>query len=86
MGASYEEMLEDYMTSYVNYYHLERGDERYQTIVDGNAAYLFMTLSGTEHVSDMEQADYQAAAEKYLLNAGLTENEIMELKTLLSAG
>ena len=57
MGASYEEMLDDYMRSYVNYYHLEEGDEKYQAVKDGNADYLFMALSGTEHVSDMEQAN-----------------------------
>ena len=86
MGASYDEMLEDYMASFVNYYHLEKGDERYQAIMDGNAAYLFMTLSGTEHVTDMEKADYQAAAEAYLLSAGLGEDEIAQLIMCLSEG
>ena len=74
------------MASFVNYYHLEKGDERYQAIMDGNAAYLFMTLSGTEHVTDMEKADYQAAAEAYLLSAGLGEDEIAQLIMCLSEG
>ena len=70
----------------MNYYHLEKDDERYQAIQDGNATYLFMTLSGTEHVSDMENADYQVAAEQYLKDAGLSSDEILQLKACLSEG
>ncbi len=84
MGASYDEMLQDYMLSYQNYYNLSETDEAYQAVLEGNAAYIFMTLSGTEHVSDMEQANYQQAAEQYLLSTVLSEQEIAELKLCLS--
>ncbi len=85
MGASYEEMLEDYMLSYRNYYGLTEEDTAYRVILEGNAANLFQSLSGTENAADMEQADYASAAEQYLLSAGLSAEEIGQLKLCLSA-
>ena len=83
MGASYEEMMDDYMQSFINYYHLTKGDERYEIIKDSNATYLFMTLTGVEHQADLAKADYKAAAKTYLAGIGLSEEEIKALQDCL---
>ena len=75
--------MDDYMQSFINYYHLTKGDERYEIIKDSNATYLFMTLTGVEHQADLAKADYKAAAKTYLAGIGLSEEEIKALQDCL---
>lgn len=84
-GASYEEMLADYMLSFVNYYHLERDSTQYGALLRSNAAYLFLVLSGEEQLLSPEETDWERAAAAYLTGSGMTEAEIAALRSCLEA-
>lgn len=84
MGASYEEMLDDYMLSFVNYYHLEKDSSQYTALLQSNARYLFRTFAGLEDASLPAEADYEQAAVQYLTDSGMTETEIAALRACLA--
>ena len=86
MGATADEIVEDYMLSYVNYYHLDPGADRakYDMIASKNILVMLRTMAGLEDGADPASADLAAAAEKYLLAGGMTEADLAALKTKLS--
>lgn len=81
MGASYDEVVSDYMTTYRNYYKVEEGSEKYQAIADSN---IVKSLEAAFAVSDLRSADLQAEAEAYFADLGLTATEISALRSNLS--
>lgn len=80
MGASYDEVTDDYMVTYYNYYGITPDDERYDKIVDENIASSLRVLFGTE---DLASADLAAEAEDYFREIGLTDDEISALRERL---
>ena len=84
-GAGFGEMVEDYMTSYDNYYGITlRSDtDRYTTIVKNNFVPMFKYIAGADENEDLEKADLEAGAEEYLLSGGMTREEISALKDKL---
>ena len=85
MGASLDEIVADYMTSYVNYYHVEAGSERYNRIAESNILSTLRTLAGLEEGADLASADLQAAAAAYLTDTvGLSAQQVEDLQALLS--
>ena len=82
MGATYDEVVADYMTTFYNFYGVTADDARYATIAGSN---IVKTLSAAFGVSDLASADLAAAAETYLLGIGLTETELAALVENLSA-
>ncbi len=80
MGASYEEIAADYMTSYSNYYGLKESDKAYAVIADGNFRKTLTNLFGV----DAQTADLMKEAEEYLSDIGLSRDEILTLKKVLS--
>ncbi len=82
MGATYEEVVEDYMTSYYNYYGVEPGSEQYQELAGSN---IVKSLSQAFGVADLTTANLEAEAEEYVSSLGLTDDEINSLKTNLGA-
>jgi protein tyrosine/serine phosphatase len=86
MGASLDEVVADYMTTYENYYKVEKGSEQYISIAESNiSASLTTVVCGLEKGSDITEVDLAKAAENYLLKIGMTANEIETLKSKLSA-
>ena len=81
MGASYDEVVEDYMVTYYNYYGVEPGTEKYTAIANSN---IVKSLSIAFGVEDLAAADLQAEAIEYLLGIGLNVNEVIELAYRLS--
>ena len=85
-GASYDEMCADYMKTYENYYGitLSGTSDRYAAVAklyfDGFAEFLLDTTDGDAIVS----GNYTQAATNYLLSAGMTLDEIEQLKALIS--
>ena len=76
-GASYEEIVDDYMKTYDNYYKInpESDPAKYHTIKEKNVdAMLKFVLGDAE--ADLETADLSEAVENYLLNAGMNMEEI----------
>ena len=79
-GASYREIVEDYMLTYFNYYAITKAFDasRYDTIVNSVLNPMIETVAGYE-ISDFNAVDYGAAARNYL-SAGMTESEISALE------
>ena len=86
-GAGYDEMAEDYMISYDNYYgiNLQSDPDRYETILDNNFIPMLQYIAGCDDKADLSKADLKAGAEAYLLSGGMTEEEIRELKEKLGS-
>ncbi len=81
MGASFDEVVSDYMVSFYNYYGVTPDNERYNVIADSN---IVKSLQNAFGVSDIRNVDLAAEAEEYIREIGLTDEEINKLKANLS--
>lgn len=81
MGATAEEIVGDYMRSYENFYGVERGSERYEAIASAN---IRKTLPAALGIDSLYASDRREAAKRYLLDIGLTEEEIGLLRQKLA--
>ena len=84
MGADYNQVVNDYMISYENYYHLEAGSEQYEAVKNSNIVSILSTITGVSDPAKLKKADLSAAAEAYVKAIGLTDEEINALKANLS--
>ena len=82
MGASFDEVIADYMTTFFNYYGVTPEDARYETIARSN---IIKSLSMAFGTDDLASADLAACAEQYVLSIGLSEETLAALKQNLSA-
>lgn len=80
MGATYDEVVEDYMLTYENYYGVEKGSEKYDAIANSN---IIKSLESAFGVEDLSKADLAKEAEEYIKSLGLTDSEIAALKANL---
>lgn len=82
MGASLDEVIDDYMTTFYNYYGVEKGSEQYAAVVNSN---ILKALQTAFAVEDLSTVDLAAEAEDYLkTELGLSEDEIAALRAKLS--
>ena len=81
MGATEEEIVADYMTSYVNYYHIDPVAEaaKYEMIAQKNVIEMLKAVVGGE----LEGADLAKAAETYLIANGMAPEAVEALKANL---
>lgn len=84
MGSTVEEIKEDYMITYINYFNVEYGSEQYEKIAESNILESLRDIAGLEKGADLTDVDLEKAAEEYLLDIGLTEEQIKTLKEKLS--
>lgn len=82
MGASVQEVSEDYMRTFRNYYGVNPGEERYEAVLNSG---IVKSLCRAFGVDDLESADLAACAQTYLRTCGLTDETIETLKKNLSA-
>lgn len=82
-GASYDEIVADYMLSYDNYYHVNQTSDadKYKVIVREVLNPMIQAVVGDENV-DIHTADLSGYAEKYLAGIGLSDDTIARLKVL----
>lgn len=80
MGASAEEIVADYMVSYYNYYGIRPDSDTYEAVANSN---IRKTLAQAFGIDDIASADLGACAEEYLLDIGLTGDEIAAVKARL---
>ena len=85
-GATYEEITDDYMLTYANYYGItETSDpDRYAVIVREVLDPMIRSMIGDNGV-DIATADLRDYAAAFLKNAGMTDDQIASLKTHLTA-
>ena len=81
MGASYGEVVADYLVTYYNYYGIQPGTEKAANIAKYGIVSALQTMFGVE---DLSKADLQAEALDYLLEIGLNAEEIGSLLLTLS--
>lgn len=81
MGASVDEIIQDYMVTYSNYYGIEPGTEKYDMIVDKNIMQMLPIIAGTDR---LESVDLSSATESWLINNGMKQEAVASLKEKLS--
>ena len=88
MGASYKEMVDDYMVTYKNYYNITKDSdiERYETIKEKNIDLMLHYIIGDENkTKDLTKINnYSSYAKEYLLMVGMSEDNINKLINKLS--
>ena len=84
-GASYREIADDYMITYANYYKLtERSDkERYDVIVAHVLDPMIRSMAGSAD-ADPQSIALSVAAESFLLDSGMTAEQITALREKLT--
>ncbi len=84
-GASYEEIVDDYMVTYYNYYKITRETEqtRYDVIVECVLEPMIRSLSPDDS-ADVRTMDLAGCAEQYLLDGGMSLRQIEQLKDRLT--
>ena len=84
-GATYQEIVDDYMVTYDNYYKItEKSDKaKYDVILEKNLIAMLRTVVGNEN-ADLKTADLSEAAKAYLLEAGMTDAQIRTLAEKLT--
>ena len=83
MGLTYDEIASDYMTSYENYYHVEKGTEQYEAVKRSNIDSMLSFIAGVE-TKDLENVDLSVKAEEFLIAIGMEKADIDTLKSKLS--
>ena len=83
-GASYAEIVEDYMVTYANYYGItpEKDAARYNVIVE-NVLEPMIGAMVNDATADIKTADLSVCAENYLRAAGLTDAQLTALRAKL---
>ena len=86
-GASYDEMVADYMTTYDNYYGITRESEpsKYDAIVDLHPNGMLRFLAGADKEADLTSIEYAQPARDYLKAAGMTDEQIDTLVDRLTS-
>lgn len=83
MGLSYDEIAADYMTSYENYYHVEKGTEQYEAVKRSNIDSMLSFIAGVE-ADNLSSVDLSVKAEEFLLAIGMEKANMDTLKSKLS--
>ncbi len=81
VGSSYSEMLEDYMITYKNYYKVskELTPSKYESIENIYFRDFIDVINPDLKNEELKTYDYKESAKKYLLESGLTLEEINQL-------
>ncbi len=83
MGATYDEVVADYLKTYTNYYTVVDGKQQAlsQETLDAIAnSNIIKTLQTAFDVQDLKTADLAAEAEEYIKTIGLNDEEIAALR------
>lgn len=77
-GASYDELQADYMATYANYYGItkESDSNKYEAISGLNLDGILAFLAGVEDGADLHSIDYAGHARQYLLDGGMTSEQV----------
>jgi hypothetical protein len=85
MGAELQEIVDDYMISYYNYYGItqEGEPERYEVVLNTNLYAMLYHVTGANSYEELTQVNLESAVTEYLLNADMAEDDILALKAKL---
>ena len=85
MGAELQEIIDDYMLSFYNYYGISKDNEpeRYEAVLNNNLMAILYHVTGADSAEALAEMDLESAVTNYLLDHGMTENDILLLKDKL---
>ena len=81
MGATYKEIVDDYMITYANYYGIDKNDSRYETIKARNVDSMLDFITDGNDYKTVNLVNY---AKEYLKFGGMSDSEINQLIEMLS--
>ena len=84
-GATYQELVDDYMYTYKNYYGITKESDplRYRVLKERNVDTMLRFLIGNENAK-LEDMSFSSYIRTYLINGGMTDNEVTSLINLLT--
>lgn len=77
-GATYQEIVDDYMITYDNYYGIKKGDSKYQIIVDSLLVPMIKSIVNDNTV-DIKTADLSEYAKNWLISGGMLPSEVQKI-------
>ncbi len=86
LDSSYDEMKEDYMTTYFNYFNISESNnpKKYNAIVDLYFNSYLEEIFGSSDVNKMKEGSFKDGAIKYLKDGGMKIDDINKLIKILS--
>ena len=84
MGATIDEIVADYMLTYVNYVNFEIGSDDYLKFASFAILPQMCLMAGVEKGTDLSGVDLVEAANEFLLGIGLDQGQIDKLVAILS--
>ena len=71
---------------YMNYYGIDKESqpERYEVVLENNLMAMLYHVMDVDSLEELKNTDLQAAVTEYLMDNGMTEEEILTLKEKLS--
>ena len=83
-GASVDELIADYMTTYENYYGVKKGSKQYDSISKSNIQKMIMDVSKTGTIEEARSCNLAEATANYLKEkAGITDTNIRIIRERL---
>lgn len=84
--ASYDEMRDDFMESYRNYFSVDKvaAPEKYNAIAELYFNDYIRCLLQSDEIGQTENINYSGDAAHYLISGGMTEEEVQQLKRFLT--
>jgi hypothetical protein len=79
MGASADEVVNDYMITYYNFYGIKPGTDQYKQIAESNIEAVLAKTFGIKSIYD-DGVDLRSCSEKYLKEIGMNDDEIASLR------
>ncbi len=84
LGATYEELIDDYFVTYHNYYGIEKGSNKYEVIKSLHIDEMIRYVFGFDEETNLLTANYKTPVNAYLLSIGLTQEQIDAIQVKLS--
>ena len=84
LGATYEELIDDYFITYHNYYGIEKGSNKYEVIKSLHIDEMIRYVFGFDETTNLLTANYHTPVNSYLLSIGLTQDQIDTIQVKLS--
>ena len=85
LGATLDEIIDDYMLSFYNYYGINKDKEpkRYQAVLNVNLMEMLSHVTG-ESVERLYDINLETSITSYLIGVSMSQNDILTLKEKLS--
>lgn len=87
MGATVEEICEDYMLTYENYYHITKdsNSDKYNNILEAYCMESLRHIAGVGKGADISNINLQEKAIAFLMKYGMTDSELETLQNKLKS-